>query len=661
LLVVTRAKQHLVTMMKAMPKLMKRDAQSARTVTLAHRAAGLQNTVREQDDDGVDYYTFSLSSEEPYERYMGHEVLVHEASAVDLSFLNSGNAPLLYQHDSFSGQIGVIEKAWLDETKRRVYVTARFSRRPMAQEVKTDVDDGIMRNVSVGYDFDRDTIIYEEHEEGEKPTYRVTSWKPMEASIVSIPADPTVGVGRSMQLEQEGTQVEPDEIQENGATPNGTNSGTRTATPTMPPVNVMSDEHRAAERAATVSEINALARSHNMADVALDYLQDTIQNGGEPSLARFRGLLRQALPDDVDLVNQDVGLSDQETRTFSVMNLVRAMRDGATGAEIEAARFEIEASEQAARNFEGATRGYRIPTDVMRNWSDFEVDGVRASDVMGQRAPVSVGSNPNVQDTAHLASRFIDNLRNQSSVLRAGVTMLPGLSSDLEIPGGDTNIAAAWLAAEDADVAESVPTFRKVTMAVHDLGAYTDITRRMIQQATIAIEAYVRGQLVEAMALAIDAAGLEGDGAAGVPLGLKNTVGIGSVSFTSAGAPTRGEVIDMWETAATLNAAIGNLGFIQNAAMAAHFMKTPVDAGSGRFMMDGPDSPLLATRQLRSEQVTAGDLYYGNWSDMFFGMWGGLDLDRSTEAKFLSGGIRLRAIQSVDFAVRRVQSFVLGS
>lgn len=625
----------------------RRDAQAVNDKI--ERRSVILDFTREGADD-AELYTFPLSSEKPYRRWRGEEVLVHKADAVDLSFLNSGAAPLLFQHDSRGKQIGVVTKAWLDEKKKRVYVTVRFSRSAHAQEVKQDVDDGIMKNVSVGYN----VLKTETTEDGTATTksYRVTLWKPMEASIVSIPADDSVGVGRSNQP-QETSAMEPEEQQ------NRAGGGLPPAAPAAP-VNVMSNEARNAEIAASMAEINALAAMHNRSDDAQKFIGDAIRAGKIPSLAEYRGKLRQDLPDDVPLVNSDVGLTNNETRQFSIVKLARSMANGATGVDIEGARFELEACEAAARNFDGNTNGHRLPEELMRSWSKFDVDGV-SSEQLQQRAAMSTTIHTDVQAVDHMAERFIENLRNASSIMRAGITVLSGLSGNIEIPGADTNAAAAWLASEGANAAETVPTFRKVEMAVKDIAGYTDLTRRMLQQTTISIEAYVRSELVTAVALGIDLGGLSGSGSSGIPTGLKNTSGIGSVTFASLGAPTRAEVIEMWSDVASGNAAIGNLAFLSNALMVAHFMNGKVDAGSGKFMMDGPNSPLLSTTHILSNQVANNDLYYGNWSDMLMGMWGGLDLDRDNAALFLSGGIRLRAIQSVDFGVRRVGSFCLGN
>ena len=139
-------------------------------------------------------YVFPLSSEAPVRRYDSVEILDHSEGAVNLDWLNSGNAPVLDTHNRYDGlraQIGAVTRAWLEN--KRVYVEMKFSNRPEAQAFKQDVDEGIIRNVSVGYDVNK-VLRSEDSEE-----YRVIEWTPKEASFVPIPAAMTVGMGRSQQ------------------------------------------------------------------------------------------------------------------------------------------------------------------------------------------------------------------------------------------------------------------------------------------------------------------------------------------------------------------------------------------------------------------------------------------------------------------------------
>ena len=593
------------------------------------------SAVRAEADGTI---TFPLSSEEPFRRYDGDEILVHNSASVDLEWLNSGNAPLLDNHNRYDGiakQIGVITKAWLEAA--RLYVTVRFSARQEAQAAMQDVIDGILRNVSVGYD-----ILKVERDEG-KESYRVTSWRPTEASFVPVPADRTVGIGRSAHPLKEAHMPE----DQNKAPGEGDR--------VMP--GMKTEAQRAEEFETSLNEIRALAAQHNIGNIGESFIDAQVRSGGVPSIEVFRGIARANVPADKPLRNEDIGLSTQETRQFSIVRLANAMREGANSRDVEDASFEIEACRAAADASGRATKGsYTLPSELMNSWGDFEVGGVRSSAV---RAPLSAGGNPNVQNTVHLAGRFIDNLRNRLVLGQLGITVLTGLEGNVEIPGGDQNSQAAWLGSEDADAAETTPTFRKVSLDIHDVAAYTDLTRRMLMQSTIDIEMYARAQLETAMAEAIDLAGWYGQGTGGIPEGLANTTGIGSVTFAGP-TPTRNELIDMRSAIATTNQ-FGSPQFVGNTALTGELMKAKVDDGSGMFLMTEGNRLHIGNGFSETNQIVDGDVFAGVFSDMLMGMWGTLELDRSTEAKFLSGGVRLRAIQSVDFAVARVGSFVYGN
>lgn len=595
------------------------------------RNSELNSRVR-ANEDGT--YTFPLSSETPYRRYDGDEILVHTPAAVDLKFLQSGNAPLLDSHNRYDGlkaQLGVITDAWLEE--KRLYVTVKFSNREDAQEIKRDVDDGIIRNVSVGYD------VHKIERDVDAESYRVIKWTPKEASFVSIPADETVGMGRSATAKEGHMDPNKQEKPSAGAMP-----GVRT------------DEERGAAMETAINEISALAATHNLGDVARDFIRGAVARGDEPSLAVFKGIVRAKLPEGAPLVNEDIGLSRKETQQFSLRKFLLATSNDASAQQVREADFELKAVDAA-----GAARvgTFKLPAELMRSWTDFEVDGVRSAVLTGTRAAMGTGGNPNVQATDHLANQFIYNLRNRLVLGQLGLTMLTGLDGNVDIPGGNANIAAAWLGSEDANAAESNPSFRKISLAIKDLAVYTDMTRRMLLQSTIDIEMYVRMQILDAMAQAIDTAGFYGSGASGQPLGLAGTSGIGSVTFAAA-TPTRDEIVDMRTEIAATNQTASPV-FVGNSEMAGGLMKAKVDAGSGRFLMETEGRLATGNRFEETNQIVSGDLFAGVWSDMIMGTWGTLELDRSTEAKFLSGGLRLRAIQSVDFGVRRVGSFVLGN
>ena len=127
---------------------------------------------------------------------MALEILDHSPESVDLSRLNN-SAPVLVNHDT-SDQVAVVESARIDPD-RKGRAVLRFGRSRRAEEIFQDIVDGIRKHVSVGY---RILDAVREGMRDEKPIVRVMRWLPSEISMASIPADNTVGVGRSSEIPQ---------------------------------------------------------------------------------------------------------------------------------------------------------------------------------------------------------------------------------------------------------------------------------------------------------------------------------------------------------------------------------------------------------------------------------------------------------------------------
>jgi hypothetical protein len=146
----------------------------------------------------------SFSSEFPVKRLLGLEILLHEEGAVDFGRLLTAGT-LLFSHgqDPQYGKmpIGKIEKAWLDMAQRKGKALITFDDDEDSQKVKKKVLNGSIRGVSFGYQVDS----WEEVLPGKTssngrftgPAYIALKWAPIEISIEPVPADPTVGVGRS--------------------------------------------------------------------------------------------------------------------------------------------------------------------------------------------------------------------------------------------------------------------------------------------------------------------------------------------------------------------------------------------------------------------------------------------------------------------------------
>lgn len=160
-------------------------------------------------------FDVTFTTESPVRRYdwrrdqWYNEVLSFEPGHVNLSRLNAG-APVLDSHwSSFSvrDQLGVVEKAWLE--KGQGGATIRLSKRDSVSEIVQDIKDGILRNISIGYEISKYQV-EDAEQKGELPTYRATDWMPYEISLVTIPADAAAQVRRLEQGFQEVELIEPE-------------------------------------------------------------------------------------------------------------------------------------------------------------------------------------------------------------------------------------------------------------------------------------------------------------------------------------------------------------------------------------------------------------------------------------------------------------------
>jgi len=561
-------------------------------------------------------YEFPFSSEYPVARYFGNEILSHEGSAADLSRLNDG-APLLFNHNP-DKVIGVVERAYIDGKRRRGYARVRFSRNPFAQEVLSDVKDGVLRNVSFGYSIDK----MEERGSGD---FVATAWSPYEISVVSVPADPGVGIGRSFEADNPAASAAP--------TPDPVPSMENTT----PDLAVVRAEAAEAERS-RIAGISALCDKHGMADLG----HQLIESGRSIDEARAAVLDKLDIQQEpVNMSAADIGLSEKESRGFSFLRAINYLANPTDRAAREAAAFEIEASEAAAAKLGRQSRGITIPQDVLRR--DLNVGAATAGG--------------NLVATELDAGSFIDLLRNASALDQAGATVLTGLTGNVAIPRQSGAATAYWVA-ESGSPTESQQTVDQVSLVPRTVAAYTDYSRRLMIQSSIDVENMVRNDLARVIALKIDAAGLYGTGSSSEPLGLKNTTGIGTVDFAAA-APTFAEVVDLESDVATANALAGNPVYLMNAAMRGNLKTTKKDAGSGIFIMENGE--VNGYRGVLSNQVASGDLWFGNFADLIIGYFSGLDIMVDPYTHSTSGTVRVVALQDVDIAIRHAESFSRGN
>ena len=563
-----------------------------------------------------------VSSEEPVERSFGMEVLGHSADDINMEFISSGRAPLLLDHD-MNKQIGVIEEFKLDETAKRTTAVVRFGKSALAREVFEDVADGIRMNISVGYRIDKLERLNDKDE-----VYYKAKWTPMEVSSVSVPADQSrlVGVGRSK--DKQNTQTTKVKIMEN-----------EKQEINLDEVRSQTVAEAKAEFKRNSKEILDLAVKHNKRDLADKAIADGI------SVEEFRGVLLENISNNTPLETpSEIGMTKEEVRDFSLVKAIRAMANPSDRQAQKDAEFEFECSAEAARQYGKDAQGIMLPAEVLKTWGKRDINTSDDSTLISED---------------YRGGDFIDVLRNESSVMQAGATMLRGLQGNVVIPKKTAASSAGWIATEGTAASESEFTSGSVTMSPKVIGAFTDATRLLLQQSSLDVENLIRDDLTKSIATAIDLGALAGSGSSGQPTGIANTSGINTTTFAAAN-PTWAEIVAMESAVANDNALTGSLGYICRPADFGTLKTTEKASGTAQFVVS-PDNTMNGYNVIRSNQVTSGDFYFGNFADLLIGMYGGLDITVDPYALSTSGGVRIVALQTVDVAVRHAVSFCKSS
>lgn len=672
-----------------------------RSGTIALRSADTPTT-DQPAEEGLLRLTISASSEIPYLRQSWWddpwvEVLGHKSTECDLSRFETGAGVILANHDRYTAvgdtplaSIGAIEASRL--ANGRLEVDIAISRREALADLRQDIADGLVRNVSIGY-LINERVLTRQGKDGEADEYRVTNWMPFEVSLVDIPADASVGLGRALDAPdpknpQSRYRVIDIPAPSAGAQPSqGERSmNTQTQAPaaeqttaTRVQVTDNAPNHRdliTAERE-RVREIRATGRQLNIDDALVERAISS-----DTTLDAFRAQVIGQLSDNGRIrqaESADIGMSARDIEKFSFCKVMLAVSDPINARTL--APFEMECSQAAQDRRENMPADRQtsitIPSDVLSRGigisSDVAASVQRMFASRMQRdlniaAPTAGG---NVVATELYGSSFIELLRNAMILDKLGITWLKDLVGNIAIPG-QTGAATGYWITEGNPPTESQQTIGQVAMTPKTVGAFTDYTRKLLLQASLDVEAFVRADLASVIGQTIQLAAINGSGSLPEPYGILNIAGIGSVAGGTNGlAPSRDHMVDLETAVGSSNADVGNLAFLTNYKMRGKLRKTQEFAGTngvpiwtsesrdgevlgyGAFVTNAVPSNLVKG----SSGAVCSAMIFGNWADLVIGMWGGLDLMLDPYALSTSGGKRVIALQDVDIAVRRVASF----
>ena len=605
------------------------------------------------ESDGNELF-MSFSSEEPVQRYFGQEVLSHDKGAADLSRLNNGTAPFLWNHNR-DEVLGVVQNAEISED-RRGYATVKWSRNPNATEKRNDVEDGIISQVSFAYQ------INEIEERGDQMV--VTKWKAMEISLVSVPADASVGVGRSL---EKGDKIETKKVadsppKEDAADLEQSREALTAQAPSSSPTLTSKNMEQTKEAASKAVEaeqkrsqdiivaernrantVTAMGEKYNCPDLAHKLNQD----GASVEDARHAiNTYREERLNNVEQTQiqkaPEVGLDQKEVKRFSFTRALHALSNPTDRQAQEAAAFEREVSEATSKKYGRPAGGILVPNEVLEQKRDLTVGTATAGG--------------NLVATELLAGSFIEQLKNSMAIMAANPSMLTGLEGNISIPRQTSGSSAYWVG-EGSAPTESNLAFDQVNMSPKTIGAFVDYSRRLLLQSSVDVEQRIRNDIAQNIALELDRAAIYGTGSSNQPLGIKDTTGIGTQTITTFGSFA--EYIAMETDIAVANAEVANMFYIINSAARGALKSTEVASNTGKFVFE--NNEINGYNAIVTNQLQNNDCLFGDFSKFTIGMWSGLDLTVDPYAGATSGNVRVIALQDVDYAVTQPGAFCFGT
>ena len=631
-------------------------------------------------------FRFAVSSEAPYLRHYwegaANEILQHDGKSIRTERLDSGQVPNNFNHDP-NKQLGVVDKYEIKDG--RLVVEGPFSRSAFAQEKRQDYDDKILTSASVGYRVHKMVRTEDEDNPDAPDECRVTDWEPFDASLVTVPADPTVGAGRSESADQN-FPVEIETVLRRSAVPAPAASPVIEVQP-KEEIRIMAEtvEKTAAElELARQKDIIAVATDTDFRKyVTTDEMQKAIADG--TSADKFRDLVSRKIcaANDASKVGtagsnlfSEMDKSDQ--KRFSVFRLVRSLtnsaRPGSFPTSLCDAALEREFSEELKKRLKITTEGPLIPDSMSRALGTQTIgSGAGQIGVTSESAAVVTYTRPEV----------IELLRNRPRIEQLGARRLGGLTGIIRLPRQSGAGTAQWVG-EGAAVTPADLAMDFISVTPRRISAQTAWTVELLAETAPDIEGLARADQDKVIMLALDLAALSGATGGANPVGLMNITGLTLLSpsgtqFAANRQPlTWTDILAFESTVAAANADVATSGFLFTPEVRAQLKATPKFASGYAVPIwnDGPKDPLgidtegpagyraAVTNQLAKNGTKSGsaavlhNAIFGDWGQLIVADWGAREVVVDPYTQAASGAIVVTQRALHDVACRHIAAFV---
>jgi HK97 family phage major capsid protein len=515
-------------------------------------------------DPAENVVPISFSSANPIKRMSWggmwwYEVLNHSKGSVKTARLAQGLA-VLVNHDP-NQRAGILQNGVISDKTGRGDI--RFNTTQFGKDIATEVREGTLPYISVGY------IVHSEQRvadidpaDDEDPnylgTYEADEWEPCEVSLVAIPADPSVGVGRDLThipqypVRVAGIPATPPALPTRSTQENQMANEVIVPAAVVPAAVVTLDHTDAikTERERTVG-ITLLARQ--FPEILTRELAEKAINDGSSRDAVATSILEKKREKEALLnAGGQVTLTEKERAGYSFMRAVAAIANTSGGSTPTEAGFELEISQTIAKKLGRDTSGLFIPTTepIFR----------QTSEELRKRASVAGSPGSTTGGGATVATNlvsFLDFLRPALRLTALGAEFMGGCSSNFALPKMTGDVGFNWVGENPgADNADVDPTFGQVPFSPLGATASTSWSRQLLIQSSIDFEAKVRNALVMVAAIGIEKAAIAGTGGT-QPTGVLTTTGVNLKALGTNGAtPTKQLYIDMLTAAFVANAEV---------------------------------------------------------------------------------------------------------
>ena len=402
-------------------------------------------------------------------------------------------------------------------------------------------------------------------------------------------------------------------------------------------------------------------------------MQQWIANGVDLQSARSQVLdliqSQSAQKDQVAPLNP-LGLSNREKESYSIARALHNRLQLMEG-KAPAQGLELEVHRAIEAKLGRPTEGIYVPARDL-NW------GLNTRGYYGQRDTMQTGQDTlggNLVDTELRSSEFIDALRNRAMISRLGARMLSGLQGNLDIPR-QSGVTTTYWVAEGGTITESNLTIDLISMRPRDLTCLTSVTRRMLMQGSLDVEALIRFDMLQQMALGIDLAAISGTGISNQPLGILNYPGVNSVAIgANGGAPAWSHLVQLETEIAVDNADDGTCYYLTNARTRGKLKTTAKVTGQDVFLWtDSPTekgmgmvngygaavSNQVPSNGTKGSGSSLSSIIFGDFSQLLIGEWGVLEIMPNPYGQgYPSGSVQIRTMVTVDVVPRRPQYFAV--